>query len=152
MGFDRTHLPETVSFFEGEGLPLTGRGKWRSTQCRFHGGSDSLRINTESGGWCCMACGAHGGDVLAYRIAVTGEDFITAAKALGAWVEDGRPAPRNPAPLSPRDALTLLASEANLAAVAAANVGRGVALNAADCERLLVAVGRINLVREWYQP
>ena len=150
MGFDRTRQPDAITFFEGEGLTLVGRGKWRYTECRLHGGSDSLRINTESGGWCCMACGAHGGDAVAYRMQAYGEGFVMAAKALGAWVDDGRPRPRNPAPLSPRDALTLLASEANLAAVAAANVSHGMELTGTDLERLLLAVGRINLVREWY--
>ncbi len=151
MSFDRTRQPDAISFFEREGLTLVGHGKWRYTECRFHGGSDSLRINTASGGWCCMACGAHGGDVLAYHMAAHGEDFVTAAKALGAWVDDGRLPPRNPAPLSPRDALTLLASEANLAAVAAANVGHGVTITDADRERLLIAAGRINLVHGWFQ-
>ncbi len=151
MSFDRTRLPEVAGFFEGEGLKLNGRGKWRTTECRLHGGSDSLRINTESGGWCCMACGAHGGDVLAYRMQAYGEDFMTAAKALGCWIDDGRPVPRNPAPLSPRDALTLLASEANLAAVAAGNVARGLVLTDLDRDRLMVAAGRINAVAGWYQ-
>lgn len=151
MSFNRDALPDAVSFYEAEGLTLTGRGRWRTTECRLHGGSDSLRINTESGGWCCMACGASGGDVLAYRMQAHDEDFITAARALSAWVDDGRPPPRNPAPLSPRDALTLLASEANLAAVAAANAGQGLALTDDDRSRLLVAAGRINFVRGLYQ-
>lgn len=152
MSFDRAALPDAISFYEAEGLTLTGRGKWRTTSCTFHGGSDSMRINAETGAFVCMAgCGAKGGDVLAYRMSARGEDFVTAAKALGAWVDDGRPPPRNPAPLSARDALTLLASESNLAAVAAANVGRGVVLTAADRERLLTAAGRIGLVQRWFQ-
>ena len=68
MSFDRTHLPEPVGYFEERGLVLTGpaRAKWRTTACTFHGGSDSMRINTQTGAWVCMAgCGAKGGDVLA---------------------------------------------------------------------------------------
>lgn len=152
MGFDRTRLPDPVDYYTAQGLQFRERkGNWRTTECHFHGGSDSMRINTQTGAFACMArCGAHGGDVLAYHMAAHGEDFMTAAKALGAWVDDGRLPPRNPAPLSPRDALTLLASEANLAAVAAANVGHGVTITNADRERLLIAAGRINLVHGWF--
>ena len=37
---------------------------------------------------------------LAALMAAHGEDFVTAAKALGAWVEDGRPAPAQPTPIA----------------------------------------------------
>lgn len=40
----------------------------------------------------CMAgCGARGGDVLAFHMATTGDEFIEAAKALGCWIDDGQP-------------------------------------------------------------
>lgn len=149
MSFDRTRLPDPIQFYEGEGLKLTPRGKWRTTRCVFHDGSDSMRVNTDSGAFACMAeCGARGGDVLAYRMAAHGEDFITAAKALGAWVDDGKPAPTRPTPIAPRDALQLLARECNLVAVAAANVARGVVLKQADLDRVLKAAGRINRIAE----
>ena len=64
--FMRDRLPDPVSFFEAEGLTLTGPGKWKTTRCDFHDGSDSMRVNSESGAWRCMNCGAKGGDVLAY--------------------------------------------------------------------------------------
>lgn len=89
--FQREHLPEPLTYFEDAGLRLIGSGKWKTTRCEFHGGSDSLRINTETGGWCCMACGAKGGDVLAYHRQANGLDFIGAAKDLGAWQDnDGK--------------------------------------------------------------
>ena len=44
MTFDRRNLPDAVSYYESEGLKLTSRGKWRTTECKFHGGSDSMRI------------------------------------------------------------------------------------------------------------
>lgn len=151
MSFDRTRLPDALAYYEGVGLKLSARGKWRTTACVFHGGSDSLRINASSGAYVCMAgCGARGGDVLSYRMATTGEDFTAAAKALGAWVEDGKPTPTRPTPISPRDALALLADEANLIAVAGANVGRGVSLSAADTERVLRAAGRVRRIRELF--
>ncbi len=149
-GFDRTRLPDPLTYYEGQGLTFKERrGKWRTSRCDFHGGSDSLRINTASGSFVCMAgCGARGGDVLAFHMAQHGLDFIEAAKALGAWTDDGRAAPTRPTPLPARDALAVLAAEANLVAVAAANVAHGVLLTKLDLERLLTAAARINVVAE----
>jgi hypothetical protein len=152
MSFDRDRLPEPLGYFEGQGLKLSKRGKWRTTECRFHGGSDSMRINTATGAWVCMSCGAKGGDVLAYDIAAHGVEFVTAAKALGAWVEDGKPEPnRKPAPLPPRSALEVLAFETTLTAVAAGNLAHGVTLSAKDRARLMTAANRINKLAEAYQ-
>lgn len=149
MSFQRECLPDTMTYFECEGLKLTGRGKWRTAGCAFHGGSDSMRINLSTGAWVCMACGVSGGDVLAYHMQAHGIDFRQAAKALGCWVDDGRPQrPQKPAPLSPRAALQVLAFEATLVAVGAGNVARGVVLTKADRSRLLKAAGRINRLVE----
>jgi hypothetical protein len=154
MTFIRERLPDPTSYFESRGLKLSGpRGaKWKTTECTFHGGSDSMRVNTQSGGWVCMNCGAKGGDVLAYEMAAQGLQFVDAAKALGAWVDDGKPmAPQRPAPLPPRSALQVLAFEATLTAVAAGNLARGVILTDVDLQRLLVAARRIVALVEAYQ-
>ena len=152
MSFDRNHLPDPASYFEAEGLKLDGRGKWRTTECKFHGGSDSMRINLASGGYCCMSCGEKGGDVLAYHMVAHGLEFVDAAKALGAWVDDGRPVQQHkPAPLPPRAALQVIGFEASLAAIAAANVAKGVALSAVDLSRLLTAANRIMRLVEVYE-
>lgn len=144
MSFNRDALPEPVGYFEGVGLTLRGPGKWKTTRCEFHGGSDSMRVNTTSGAWVCMACGAKGGDVLAYEMHLTGVEFVEAAKGLGAWIDDGRePASTKPTSLPPRAALGALAFEATLIAVAAGNVAQGLALDAADLNRVMVAAGRI---------
>lgn len=145
MGFDRNLLPEACSFYEAQGLKLMGRGKWKTTECRFHGGSDSMRINTATGAFVCMAgCGARGGDVLAYSMACDGQDFVAAAKQLGAWVEDGLPRkPQKPTPLTPRQALEVMAVESNLVAIAASNLAYGMALNPVDLARLITAAHRI---------
>ena len=150
MGFDRRNLPDAVGYYESEGLKLTGRGKWRTTECKFHGGSDSMRINTDSGAFVCMAgCGARGGDVLSYHMAYHGLEFVEAAKALGAWGDDGKPATKNkPTPLSPRQALEVMAFEANLVAIAAANLAHGVVLSQVDLSRVLTASGRITRLLE----
>ena len=150
MTFDRRNLPDAVSYYESEGLKLTSRGKWRTTECKFHGGSDSMRINTDSGAFACMAgCGARGGDVLAYHMAQHGLEFVEAAKALGAWIDDGKPATQHkPTPLSPRQALEVLSAECNLVAIAAGNMAQGVHLTIAERQRLLTASNRITRLVE----
>ncbi len=145
-GFDRRNLPDPTSYFESIGLKLIGptSSKWKTTSCEFHDGSDSMRINTHSGGWCCMACDAKGGDVLAYEMQRTGTEFVQAAKALGAWIGTDQPHTHHrPAPLPPRAALEVLAAECNLIAIAGANVARGKVLQDRDLQRVLLATNRV---------
>lgn len=149
MTFERDRLPDPVGYFEGEGLKLTGprSAKWKTTECRFHGGSDSMRVNVATGAWVCMACGEKGGDVLAYHIHMYGLAFVESAQALGAWVEDGKPQrPQKPTALSPRAALEVLGFESTLVAVAAGNVAAGRVLSDTDRQRLLICAGRINRI------
>jgi DNA primase len=88
MSFDRSRLPEPASYFESAGLKIMGRGPWRSARCCFHEDSrPSLRINLETGSYRCMACGAKGGDVLAFHRARHGLSFAQAARDLGAWAQ-----------------------------------------------------------------
>ena len=147
--FLRENLPDPVSYFESEGLKLQGKGKWRTTSCSFHGGSDSMRINTATGAWVCMSCNAKGGDVLAHFIAEHGVDFVTAAKALRAWDDNGSPdKPHRPKPLPASQAIQVLAFESTLTAVAAGNIAHGVLLTDTDRARLRVAAKRINTISE----
>ncbi len=152
MSFDRTHLPDPLDYYTGTaGLTFRERkGKWRTTSCLNCGSSDAMRINIESGAFVCMTgCGARGGDLLSYHQAAHGLGFVEAAKALGAWTEDGKDTTRvRPTPLPARDALAVLAAEANLVAVAAANVAHGVVLTQIDLSRLLTASGRISRITE----
>lgn len=147
--FMRELLPDALTYFADQGLPFTAKGKWRTTRCDFHGGSDSMRINTVTGAWVCMSCGAKGGDVLSYQMQAHGMEFVTAARALGAWQENDKVARiQKPTPLPARAALEVIQQEAMLAAVAAANVAHGVALSELDRTRLLQAAGRINRILE----
>ena len=146
MPFDRSLLPDTVTYFENQGLTLKGprSAKWKTTTCNFHGGSDSMRVKVSTGAWVCMSCGEKGGDVLAYEIKVGRREFVDAAKALGCWVDDGRPQLQSKlTPLSPRQALSVMAFESTLIALAAGNVSNGVMLTDADRVRLMVAANRI---------
>ncbi len=149
MPLNREALPATSDYCDAHGIPLAGRGKWRTGACPIHGGSDSLRVNTQSGGWCCMSCGASGGDALALHMAVSGQDFVAAVKDLGAWVEDGgRPCPTKPAAFSARDALTVLGPDLTLAAVVIADVRRGVIPADRDWDAFLGAASRVLHIAE----
>lgn len=148
--FIRDRLPDAVSYFESEGLQLKGPGKWKTTGCALHGGSDSMRINCDTGAWVCMSCGAKGGDVLAYQMQVHGQEFIDAARALGAWDEGAQRGKTRHKPLSfsPRAALEVLRFDALHCAVAACNLAQGKPLNEGDRQSLLQAASRIDLIAE----
>jgi hypothetical protein len=153
MPLVRDRLPEPLGYYEHEGLALLGRGAWRTTRCAFHGGSDSMRVNVQSGGFCCMAgCGARGGDVLAYHMAAHGLGFVEAAKDLGAWEDDPseplQQQRRRPCGLPAREALALLCEDAMLVAVAAGNLAHGVALGEEDRARLAQCAARIQRIAD----
>lgn len=142
----RDLLPDPLAFFETEGLTLTGRGKWRTARCVFHDGSDSMRINTESGAFVCMACGVKGGDVIAYRMEAHCEGFITAARCLGALIDDGKPLKNTERPrtLSARDAMEVVAFELLVLMVIVSDARRGLLPSDADWLRFLQGIGRID--------
>lgn len=147
MGFDRTRVPEPAAFYESEGLRLIGPGKWKTGACIFHGGSDSMRVNiAERGAWVCMSCGAKGGDPLSYYMQKHDVEFVEACKALGAWVDDGKPTKASALPFSARSALEVVRFEALLCAVAACNLAKGIELASADRERLVQAAARIEFI------
>ncbi|MDP2165933.1 MAG: CHC2 zinc finger domain-containing protein [Hydrogenophaga sp.] len=151
MSYDRNLLPDPVTYFEELGHKLTGptRAKWKTTNCRFHGGSDSMRVNTATGAWVCMACSTKGGDVLAHHMHLHSLEFIDAAKALGAWIEDGKARPKQkPTALSPRAALEVLGFESTIVAVAAGNLAQGRELTEQDRQRVMTCAGRINRIVE----
>jgi hypothetical protein len=148
MSFDRARQPDPFEVFQGEGLAPDKGGKWGTCTCPKHGGR-SLRFNRATGAFRCMAgCDLSGGDLVAFRMQAYGESFIDAAKALGCWIDDGRPVPKRPTPLPARDAISLLARESNLIAVAAGNVAHGVALAQTDLDRVLAAAGRVQRISE----
>lgn len=85
-GFDRSRLPDAGKYYAEQGLKLTGGGEWRNTICPFHEDTKpSLRVRLDTGGFKCMVCGAHGGDILAFHQQRHGLSFKQAAQQLGAW-------------------------------------------------------------------
>jgi DNA primase len=80
-------LPSPVSYYNTQGVNLKGKGLWVSAICPFHDDTaPSFRINTEKGAFKCMACGASGGDIIAFQMLRYGQNFIEACKALGVWL------------------------------------------------------------------
>jgi CHC2 zinc finger len=148
--FIKERLPDPVQFFADEGVPLTGQGRWKTGPCHFHDGSDSLRVNTSTGGWVCMACGVKGGDVLAYLIERDGLGFVAAAKALGAYVDDGKPhsCPARPTILPARDAMQLIAIEWLITVCVIAKIRAGLIPSDADWLRFVEAAGRAQTLAE----
>jgi hypothetical protein len=152
--FIRENLPDPASYFENRGQVVHHtRGKHFRTNCAIHGsGGETLSVLREEGGFYCFSCQSKGGDIISYEMQAEGSDFVTAAKALGAWVDDGRaPVQHKPSPLTPRQALSVLAFETSVAAVAAGNAANGVVLSSADLARLLTAARRINQIAEAFQ-
>lgn len=147
--FLKNQLPDAVSYYESEGLTLQAGRKWRTSRCDFHGGSDSLRINTESGAFICMAgCGARGGDVLAYHMAAHGLAFVDAAKALGAYREDGQSnCQSKPLPVPARALLEVAGFELTVCVVALADALKG-RISDQDLDRFRLAAARVIYIAE----
>ena len=148
--FVKDQLPDPVSYYESEGLTLTRGKTWRTARCEFHGGSDSMRINIQTGAFVCMAgCGARGGDVLAYHMAAHGLGFVDAAKALGAYREDGKAytGPTRPTPIPARALLEVAAFELMVCAMVLADALNG-RLADADFDRFRDAAGRVIHIAE----
>ena len=99
-----------------------------------------------------MACGTHGGDVLAYHMQRYALGFVEAARELGAYVDDGRrySGKATPATLSARDAMQVIAHELLVLFVVIADLRAGVSPADADWQRYLIGAGRIDaLAREF---
>ncbi len=83
---DKSRLPSAFNYLDGLNIKLRGGGEWRTGLCPFHEDkSPSLSVNVISGAFKCFACGASGGDLIAFEMRLKGIDFKTAAKSLGAW-------------------------------------------------------------------
>lgn len=84
--FDRHLLPAPADYYHSENIKLSGRGTWQSAICPFHIDTHpSLRVHVETGGFRCMVCGAHGGDIIAFHMQRYGLSFASAVTDLAAW-------------------------------------------------------------------
>lgn len=89
--FNRFYLPTPIRLLDQLGiLPQKENAKgYIKLRCPFHKDGNektpSLSMHKSEGHYRCHACGAKGGDILAFYMNITGKPFITAAKELGAW-------------------------------------------------------------------
>lgn len=151
----RELIPDALAYCDRAGLPLIPpKGKWRGTRCDLCGASKALRINTESNGWCCMACLTKGGDMLALHMRLLNLDFVSAARDLGAYVDDDTPhrAPVEATTLSARDAMAVIALKLYVITGVISGIRRGVIPSDADWEQFLVAAGHIIWLESEYAP
>jgi len=86
VSFDRSLLPRPLEYYQQELPNLKNRGEWSQALCCFHQERHpSLSLNIKTGAYRCFACGAHGGDILAFQMERYGQSFKEAAQTLGAW-------------------------------------------------------------------
>jgi DNA primase len=90
---DRASLPSPMAYLLQRGaLKTKPRGEWASICCPSHKGGDeqhpSLRVSLTDGHFCCHACGAKGGDVIALHRLATGLGFVEAVHDLGGRFHD----------------------------------------------------------------
>ncbi|ANH11619.1 TPA: CHC2 zinc finger domain-containing protein [Legionella pneumophila] len=89
QNFNRERLPSPSKYYKGQGLNLSGGLEWKTALCPFHEDTKpSLRVRLDEGCFCCMACGAKGGDVLAFHRKKYGLGFKDTAIELEAWEEE----------------------------------------------------------------
>ena len=84
--FDKSKLPSPEEYYSGELANIRARGgKYLQALCPFHDDKHrSFSVNLESGYFKCFRCDVSG-SLVDFRMKRYGEDFKTAAIALGAW-------------------------------------------------------------------
>jgi len=155
MTFIKHNLPDPVTYFKdmlGQKI-VGGRTKDFRTACGIHGGKNlNLSVSTQSGCFYCFKCGASGGDILSYHMQTTGDDFVSACKALGAWLEDATPVQQHaPTPITPRQALEVLAFESLLVCMELSRIRRGEIQTEYEALRVCKAAGRIGAIYRSFQ-
>jgi DNA primase len=88
--FNKDRLPTPEKLLEILGLSSTKNVKgFFELTCPFHEEKDNkkrtLHLHHERGYFKCHTCNSKGGDVLSFYMKVKGQNFIEAAKMLGAW-------------------------------------------------------------------
>ena len=112
-----------------------------------------MRVNVRTGGWRCMACTLHGGDVVAHHMQRHGLDFVAAARQLGAYVEDGKPhrGQTTPATIPARDAMELAATGLRVAVLVMSDIRAGVIPSDQDWQSFIERAGQIEQLAMEYR-
>lgn len=67
-GKPHNYLPSPFYYYQKMFPSIISESEWVSVRCCFHNDRNpSLSINLKSGGFFCHACGAKGGDVIAFH-------------------------------------------------------------------------------------
>lgn len=92
LGFQRKRidpkqLPNPTWVLDQLKVRYVRRPTWLQVYCPFHGNgkerNPSMGMSASDGHYKCHACGAKGGDVIAFYRAATGKGFIETLKAMG---------------------------------------------------------------------
>ena len=136
--------PDPISYYESLGHKFITKGEWRSTNCPFHGGSDSFRVHVKSGAFKCMSCHRHGGGVVSHYMQYHDVDSKTAGVALGMWREGKTPyVTKQPSPLPAIKLLNLLSFELQLVWNELTRIKLNRDVTPDDHERVRLAASRI---------
>ncbi len=138
------NLPDPIQYYENLGHRFTSKGEWMTTDCPFHGGSDSFRVHRPSGSFKCMSCLQSGGGIISHYMQYHGVDFKQACIDLGAWKESGNYRPINrPSPISASKLLNLLCFELQIVWNELTRVKLNKNISPEDMERVRTATKRI---------
>ena len=85
----RSKLPNPIWVLDKLKVRYRHRPTWIQIHCPFHGNGQehnpSMGMDARDGHYRCHACGAKGGDVIAFYRAVTGKSFSETLKDLGVY-------------------------------------------------------------------
>ena len=90
-GIPRNLLPSPVHYYKKIFPGFTSGSGWTNVCCCFHNDRNpSLSINLKSGGFLCHACGAKGGDLIAFTQLHKGIGFRESVSHLIAFKKGGK--------------------------------------------------------------
>ena len=138
------NLPDPISYYESQGHRFKSKGKWMTTDCPFHGGSDSFRVHAASGAFKCMNCLKHGGGIVSHYMQYHDVDSKQAGIALGIWKERfNSRVTSKPSPIPASKLLELLCFEVQLVWNELTRIKLNKTLSSDDSERVRTAAQRI---------
>lgn len=145
------NLPDPIHYYESVGHIFRSKGEWMTTNCEFHGGSDSMRIH-KTGAFRCMNCGVHGGGIVSYHMQRFQVDYLQACRDLGVGVGylTRRP-PDKPRPLPPKQAIELMSMESRIVWMLLAKIKAGKKLEDHEIESLKTSCKEIMNIAEIYE-
>ena len=87
----RDQLPSPLLYYKKIFSSIMAGREWVNVRCCFHNDSNpSLSLNLKSGGFYCHACGAKGGDLIAFHRLYNDIGFKEAVKQLTAMMNGGK--------------------------------------------------------------